>query len=393
MTLTPTASNPIRHSRALTIAASLAFIPAGVVTTFLGPILPVLASRWHLSDTQSGYFFATEFIGSTVGVLMSSILLPRRGYRFSIGLAYFLMAIGVIGLEVNNWRVALLGTLIFGFGLGIVLPSTNLLISTLNPQRPASVLSVVNFCWGIGAVAAPFGLEIAEHWNNVGAFLMILSVLLFAAAMTLALIPEGPSHTEQHTSAPQDKISNWPFLSALGAMFFLYVAVETTVGGWIATLAERASAGAGQPWFLAPAFFWAGLLVGRGSAPFVLRRVSERVLSLSGLAIACLGISVLIFSPHRQWITLAGIVIGGGLAAVFPITVALLSRFPGVEKRIAGPMFGLSSLGGAVMPWLVGVISTWSKSLHLAFAAPLLGGLLLIWLHAVANRHWDSLIG
>jgi MFS transporter, FHS family, glucose/mannose:H+ symporter len=383
---TQLASTPTRHEHALTVVASLSFVLAGIVTTFLGPILPLLARHWQLSDTQSGYFFATEFLGSTLGVLISSILLPRRGYRFCLGLSYSLIAIGVTGLKAGDWRVALLGTLTFGIGLGIDLPSTNLLVSTLNPQRPASVLSVVNFCWGVGAVIAPFGLEIAEHWNNVSAFLVVLSALLFMSAVTLSLTPEGQSHAAHQASAPQPRISNWPFLLMLGAMFFLYVAVETSVGGWIATLAERATAGAGQPWVLAPAFFWAGLIIGRGSAPLMLKRVSERVLSLSGLAIACLGISVLILSSHRQWITVAGIAIGYGLAAVFPITVALLSRFPGIEKRIAGPMFALSGLGGAMMPWLVGTISTWSGSLHLAFTAPLVAGVVLIWLHMVANR-------
>src|SRR5258708_1262771 len=95
-----------RRSRVLTTVVSTAFVLTGVVTTFLGPILPALASRWELSDSRSGYFFTAQFLGAMLGVGISSLLLRRIGFRFSIGIAYFLM--GVRG-GVKN----------FGFLLGI----------------------------------------------------------------------------------------------------------------------------------------------------------------------------------------------------------------------------------------------------------------------------------
>src|SRR5262249_15596279 len=135
-----------------------------------------------------------------------------------------------------------------------------------------------------------------------------------------------------------------------------------------------------------PMYFWAGLLAGRGAAPIVLRRMHERTLALASLAVASSGICILIFSSHRHWINVAGVVTGWGLAAVFPITIALLSHFPTVEKQIAGPMFGLAGLGGTIMPWLVGVISTSFGSLQKGLMAPLLAALLLLCLHALTNR-------
>jgi MFS transporter, FHS family, glucose/mannose:H+ symporter len=238
----------------------------------------------------------------------------------------------------------------------------------------------------MGAVLAPFGLAVAAHGSHVGYFLPVLSGLLLITLISIAATGEALALQENADLAgPGRTISRAPSALALGAMFFLYVAVETSVGGWIATLAERARFGAGQAWIVAPSVFWAGLLAGRGMAPLWLRRASERRLTLVGLPVACLGILVLVLSHHRQWITLAGAVVGGGLAAVFPITVTLLAHFGGREKRIAGPMFGLASLGGMVMPWLVGAISTRSGSLQAGLLAPLLCALLLIYLHAT----WD----
>lgn len=384
-------ANPVRKSPALTIVASAAFVLTGVVNTFLGPILPVLANRWSLSDAQSSYFFAMQFMGSMLGVSISSVLLPRRSFRFCIGISYLLMAVGVIGLQGTNWKVALLGTFASGIGLGIVVPSTNLLIAALNPKRPAAALSLVNLCWGLGAVIAPLVLAWTEYLNQVRAFLPALSVVLLATAIVFWFTPSTARQDEPADPESAPWRTTGRFLVMLAAMFFLYVCVEASIGGWIATLAKRAPSGVDQPWVLAPAFFWAGLIAGRGFAPFTLKRVSERALTLSGLGVACLGICVLVFSPHKQWITGAAVVIGWGLAAVFPITVALLSQFGNAAKRIAGPMFAMTGLGGAVMPWLVGVISTQSGSLRAGLVAPLLAAVVLLGLHLAANHGRQSL--
>jgi len=374
------------HLRRLTVVVSLGFVLTGVVTTFLGPILPTLTARWGLADSQAGLFFATQFLGSILGVATGSFVLLRRGYRFSIGVAYILMAAGIWGLALARWKFALSGPFIFGMGFGAAIPASNLLISELNQHRRASALSILNFCWGLGAVFAPFGLALAAHWNHIGYFLPVLSGLLLITLIGLAAAPEGPlPHEEPELHGSESLISGDQSMVTLGVMFFLYVSVEASVGGWIATLAERASFGAGQAWIVAPAVFWAGLLSGRGITPLWLRRVSERRLTLVGLLVACLGILVLVLSRHRQWITLTGFIIGCGLAAVFPITVTFLSHFRRSEKRIAGPMFGLAALGGAIMPWLVGAISTWSGSLKSGLLAPLLCAVVLLGLHAAWN--------
>jgi MFS transporter, FHS family, glucose/mannose:H+ symporter len=388
----PVISAQLRRSsagnlRALTVLVSSGFVLTGVVNTFLGPILPALAAHWHLSDSQSGYFFAAQFLGSILGVAISSFLLPRRGYRFSIGLSYLLMAAGVWGLALAQWQLALLGPFIFGVGFGVAIPGSNLLISALNQHRRASALSILNFCWGLGAVLAPFGLALAARWNHVGYFLPVLSGLLLITLIGMAATAEGSSpHEEAEPDGRDLEISRAPSVVTVGAMFFLYVAVEASIGGWIATLAERAQFGAGQAWIVAPAVFWAGLLTGRGITPLLLRRTSERHLTLIGLVVACLGILVLVLSHHRQWITLTGAAIGGGLSAVFPITVTFLSYFKEREKRIAGFMFGLAALGGVVMPWFVGAISTWSGSLHVGVLAPMLCALALLCLHTMWSQ-------
>jgi hypothetical protein len=70
---------------------------------------------------------------------------------------------------------------------------------------------------------------------------------------------------------------------------------------------------------------------------------------------------------------------GFGLAAVFPTTFALFTQRCGAEAtRIAGMLFVLASLGGAVIPWLVGWTSDFYENLRIGLIVPLLGSLLMI---------------
>jgi fucose permease len=369
-----------------TFIVSAGFVLTGIVNTLIGPLLPILAVHWALSDAQAGYFFVAQFLGSIAGVSLSSFMIPRSGFRFTIGLSYVLMAVGVIGLQASEWRYALLGAVALGIGFGVAIPATNLFVSYTNPYRRASALSLLNFYWGLGAVFTPVAIYLATPRNHISLFLTLLSVLLLCSTGSLAFASSENFSIEKKEIGPSSQQSEWRFIVIVGAMFFLYVAIEATAGGWIATLAKRASATPNRQWIFAPSMFWGGLLAGRGLAPQMLQRFRERHIAIAGLMAAAMGICVLIIKPEWQWITAAGLVIGFGLSAVFPITVALLSRFQHIETARAGPMFALAGLGGAIMPWLTGFVSTWSGSLRIGLTVPLIGTVILLWLHIIGNH-------
>ena len=43
------------------VTAHAAFVLTGTVTTLLGPLLPVLATRWALEDASAGLLFTAQF--------------------------------------------------------------------------------------------------------------------------------------------------------------------------------------------------------------------------------------------------------------------------------------------------------------------------------------------
>src|SRR5262249_4207293 len=153
-------------------------------------LLPTLIGRWRLSDSQAGYFFALQFSGSILGTFTSAILM-RRGFRVAIALSYLLMAAGVCGVAMHQWQSALVGSFVLGMGFGVAIPSTNLLISSAYRERPAGPLSLVNFCWGLGAVSVPITIFFISGQKYLLLFLPALGSVLVLSAFSLALVSAG----------------------------------------------------------------------------------------------------------------------------------------------------------------------------------------------------------
>src|SRR2546430_8319965 len=49
------------------------FLITGIVMTFIGPMLPILAARWSLTDAQSGSLIFVQFFSSMFGMLVSGV--------------------------------------------------------------------------------------------------------------------------------------------------------------------------------------------------------------------------------------------------------------------------------------------------------------------------------
>src|SRR5260370_7418855 len=81
-----------RHARWLIKAAHAAFVPTGMVTVLLGPMLPTLSARWSLNYAQAGSLFTAQFVGATLGTCFSGIIVSRWGFRFAINSGLFSFA-------------------------------------------------------------------------------------------------------------------------------------------------------------------------------------------------------------------------------------------------------------------------------------------------------------
>jgi len=375
-----------------TTVAHAAFIPTGIVTVLLGPVLPSLSAQWGLTDAQAGELFTAQFLASTIGVASSGALVPRVGYKVVIVLGLIFMAIGVGALPIGSRLMGTAAVACYGVGLGLTIPACNLLVAEVNPANRASAVSLLNFSWSIGAVACPFLLAPFQRRGNLSDFFFLVAGFVVLISLLLARASFPPPSRRQEAS-PQAQRSvlemlRSPVAIALGILFFVYVGTENAMGGWLASYAKRLSRNPGTLWVTVPSFFYAGLLAGRALVPLVLRSMTEVRLARASMAFALAGMLALLASRSLPGVMISATVIGLGLAAMYPITISFLSsNFGTGATRLGSIMFMLASFGAACMPWLVGVISTQTASLKVGLSIPLVGSVLMLILY---GRNWQT---
>lgn len=366
----------------------LGFVVIGIVNTFLGPLIPALSARWSLGYSEAGYLFTMQFAGSTTGAALSGALMKRAGIVRLIIFGLILMAVCVVGIGLGGRVMGTVAVFCSGVALGITIPTINLSVAEMYARRRAEALNILNLAWGVGAVASPLLIAQFADESNITFPLITISILLIAVSVLTAFfrplnLDLRQSNTEP-VAQPQSRALLNPYVWLGALLIFLYVGVETSTGGWLASYAKSLNISTGSFWAMVQSLFWAGLLVGRMAAPVFLRYLSATSLVLIGMIMAAIGIMIILTGTNLTAISIGAIVAGLGMAPVFPTTIALITERLGARaSQVTGYMFVAAGLGGAIIPWLVGFVSTRYGNLRAGLSAALVGAISLVILQAI----------
>src|SRR5271166_5070638 len=279
------APSQLSSIRKLVLAGQIAFLPTGLLTTLLGPMLPILMARWVMNDTQAGNLFLVQFLASVAGVQLSGFLLARSGFRPAFLLGLLLMASGVATIYVGSLWLGLCAVATYGLGLGLIIPTDSLLIAEIaarsappsgglaGASASASAVSMLNFFWGAGAVTCSVMVAWTAAHKVLPYFLgsVALFLLLLALAVRNLPCPAAAKSAELPTSYSWQALLKNPVVWLFAAVFFLYPGAETAVGGWIGSYVSRMGMRGAKLAPLMPAFFWSALTVGRALGTAFLR--------------------------------------------------------------------------------------------------------------------------
>ena len=352
------------------------FVLNGIVICLIGPILPVFRDKFGLDDSRAGLFSTMQFSFSLAGVLISSPLTAARGFKPAITLGVAMLGIGFALLNAPTFALALAASAIYGLGYGFATPGTNLWVGESYGARRASALNIMNLAWGAGAISSAPLAMIAIRASRVTLLLYIVGAICLTLAIFLFRMNFGGPPREEVLSKPSEipAIAGTRVAVLLGILFFVYVGTEVGTSYWAAVHAERAAVWASNTFTLAPMFFFAGLLGGRGAAAAILLRLKEATVAIGGILLAAAG-ELLFLCAHSAVALFAGAFFAGlGLASLYPIYIAWLSKWFGERARkVGGIMFALAAGGASTMPALVGVVSRYAGSLRIGLLVPLGG--------------------
>ncbi len=320
-------------------AGFLTFALMGAVQALYGPALPGLGRLFGLPAATAGLLLSAHALGALLGVLGAGALEGRRMARWRVGGAALLLSLGALGVGLAPlWPLALLGALTVGLGYGALTAGLNGLFARSFGARGGAMLSVLNALFGVGAVAGPLLIG-AFSGDPRRPFLLVGAATALLLPLALRLDDRGaPAPSSPHAAGRRPALLGFVALLALG------VGLEASSAGWMASyLVSLGSAPARAANFTALYFvaFTAARLL---AAPLSLRFApSAMVLGSLGLSAACWLLAA--WPPAAP---AAVIVLGAGLASLFPSSFLWLSRaLEGVPGATTWALSG--ALGGAAL--------------------------------------------
>lgn len=362
----------MRQHRSALALLHVGFLLTGIVNALLGPLLPILQSRFHATDAELGTLFVAQFAGASLGGLVS-----QWRPRVSIVGGYALIAVGLVTLAISPWAAVVLTVFVFGFGLGAAIPATNMTVAYAESDRRAASLNILNLIWGAGAAGSALIVAVLMRYLHFSGTLISISAAATAIAIAL-LFSRIPATYPSEESRSSDSSHATARMLLYCFLLFLYIGVEGCVGGWAGKYAESM---ASRRIYVTASLvtFWGALLAGRAAAAIVLRYISESRLFRVSLLTTGAGLVLFFAAKTGVVVVLASLVAGLGLAPIFALLLSLMSRYAeSASVHIPGWLFSLGSMGGGALPWLFGVTSSAAGSLRLGFFVPALGTIALM---------------
>ena len=328
------------------------FALTGVLHVVGGALVPSIAARFHLSDSESGLLFLLYFAGTSIGALLC-----RRNYARVMALGFAGMVCTCLAVATSPRALLPAIFLLLGISVGVPMSAVTLFVGRTFPERCAPLLTFLNFTWSVGALGAPLiaARILARHDYRAAYVLFAFSAAIAAFASGLVL-RDGPE--PEHSAHESEEAGPALWLVIVFAFAaFLQVGIENTVAAWLPTYALRT---AGRGLVLAAAsssFYWAGFLSSRGFSSLLLLRAEPMRVFRVAIAAGLTSAMFLEFAPTVAARNLAMFLLGAALAPVYPL---VLSGFFARSRHTSDSRWILftAGFGGSVLPWIAGLLST-----------------------------------
>lgn len=345
----------MKLSSRISAAYNLSFISLGLTISALGATLPDLAKQTRSSLSEIGILFTVRSLGSLCGnFAVGRVYDHYAAHPFFAG-TLILMSLMLLLIPLVPYLWLLVGVF---FLLGIAESGVNVggntLIVWVHGAKVGPFMNALHFFFGVGSFLSPIILaEAARNSGNLTLGYWILAALMIPAAVWLYRLPSppAPSH-EEINGAP---FNGW--LVGMIALFMFFLAGSNyTLGGWLVTyareldLADKTAASYLYAATMGSLTF--GRLIG---IPIAARFRPQQIIltDLLGMLLSFILMSMW-QNPLILWV---GVILNGlSAASVFPAVMSYAGQHLTLTGNITSWFMVGTSLGGMLLPWLMGYI-------------------------------------
>lgn len=360
----------------------ISFISLGIPDSLLGSAWPVMRSDMQASFGFAGVLSMIVAGGTIVSSLISGNLVQRAGTGKITLISCCLTAGALLGFSMVPSMIWLvLSAIPLGLGGGAIDAALNHYVAE---NYKAHHMNWLHCFWGVGATMGPIIMSyfIAEHNSWREGYTAVSLVQFSLAIILLVTLPlwkrvaatketEGPTGTISQDQFEVEAERMQPAGSAKSNVlrirgvkytliaFLFYCGVESTIGLWGASYmvgARNLTAETAAGWV---SLYYGGITMGRFITGFITLKVHNRVLIRCGQIAAIAG-GVMLLIPHPLLLLAGLILIGLGLAPIYPgLLHETPSRFGRVNAaKLMGYQMAVAYTGSTFLPPLFGLLAT-----------------------------------
>ena len=334
-----------------------AFIALGMTTASFGPVLPYLAEQTHTQLSLISSLFAFRSLGYLIGSLRGGHLYDRRSGHPVVMFVLLGLAICIAVVPSIPLLIPLI-VVLFGIGLGegTLDVGANTLLIWVHGSKMGPFMNGLHFFFGIGAFIAPILIAQAViQFGHFGPAYWLIGISILPVAFAFSRLP-SPTH-QQTIEGSQSKPYNRRLVILLIAFLFLYVGAEVGFGGWAFTYVTRLNLADEAAAAYITSAFWGALTVGRLLGFPISTRLQPAKILWVDLLGCLVSMGIIVFIPGSTvTIWIGALLLGLSMASIFPTALSLAEKRLNISGRITGWLFVGASLGGMVLPWVIGQV-------------------------------------
>lgn len=343
----------------------------------VGTLVGFVTREFNISPAVAGLLPFCGFLAFGIFSVPFGIMAGKKGKKFVLLFALILVLAGEIIPVITIARYAYILIAIFLIGVGMAalqVAGNPIMRDVSSPGMYSRNLTFAQFIKSIGSNTAPYVVPLVVAlgfaWNGI---FTIYSVVAAITLLVVWMMKIEEREEEDPSPAPSLRSSfsllKEPFVLLMVLGIFFYVGAEVGLNSWIATfLQERFGFDIESMATLGIGFFLTALAIGRLLGAIVLNFLTPRRFFLLTSILGVIGILGMFTSSQTTVLVsifLAGLAFGNIFPLIFSI---LIDSKPERSVELSGLMV-MAIVGGALVPWLMGVVA--DRSIMLSFAIPL----------------------
>lgn len=353
------------HYYLLLLIIYLGYISLGLPDTVLGVAWPQMRLDLHQGVEWAGILATVTISCSAVSGFSSGFFINRVAAGTLLTVSCFMTGFSLLGFGLApSFASVLLLTVPLGLGGGCIDAAMNSFIARHYSSRHMSWL---HCSWGVGATIGPTLMTtmIAAGYGWRWGYGVIAAIQLTMGAVFLATLrfwsmgrPAAVAASMTEDVPSGGRWRPWYDLSAWYSVlsFFFYTGAEYGFGLWGAIFLINCRGFSEEQAGYAVALYWGALTCGRFVSGLIADRVGNRRMIIGGILLALTGVAVLALAGTSVLLWPALVLMGGGLAPIYPCQMHETPRRFARERSniIIGFQSGSACVGIAVLPTLTG---------------------------------------